>query len=227
MLERGSRGPDVERLQRQLNAANGATLPITGLFGQQTEDAVREFQRLNDLVVDGKVGPLTYCTLFESSYAFSIDRPPVIQQERFTCWAAALESALRSSWSGGRDQLRVADFLSRYKRFIQPRGDITVQGFEQVAKDLRTFGSVVPAKQFRLEAVLGELARNRSQIVLVHDLTGSIAHTVVIFGVRMDKGLPSLRVMDPLVGNYLDIPVDTLRGFASALILVSAHQLNN
>jgi peptidoglycan hydrolase-like protein with peptidoglycan-binding domain len=227
MLERGSRGPDVERLQRELNRALGTSLPITGVFGQQTEDSLKEFQRLNDLIQDGKVGPLTHCTLFSSSYEFSTDRPPVIQQERFTCWAAALESALRSTWSAGRDQLRVADFLSRYSRFIQQRGDITVQGFDQVSRDLRTFGAIVPANQFRLEPLLAELGRNKSQVVLVHDLTGSIAHTVVIYGVRIEQGLPSLRVMDPLIGNYSEIDVSVLRGFASSLILVSTHRLGS
>jgi peptidoglycan hydrolase-like protein with peptidoglycan-binding domain len=42
-LERGSRGPDVERLQRELNRALSTRVPVTGNFGEQTEQSVREF----------------------------------------------------------------------------------------------------------------------------------------------------------------------------------------
>lgn len=54
-LRRGSIGPFVAELQQHLG------LPDTdGLFGPMTEAAVRRFQRLNQLVPDGIVGPKTW-----------------------------------------------------------------------------------------------------------------------------------------------------------------------
>jgi len=66
LLERGDRGPAVERLQSRLSVS-----PVDGIFGRITERAVRRFQRRNRLVADGIVGPLTRRAL--GLKAFSAD----------------------------------------------------------------------------------------------------------------------------------------------------------
>ncbi|MBW4499969.1 MAG: peptidoglycan-binding protein [Scytonema hyalinum WJT4-NPBG1] len=59
-LTRGSSGPFVEGLQRDLSAKGyldaGA---VNGTFDEQTENAVKAFQKDNGLTVDGVVGPQT------------------------------------------------------------------------------------------------------------------------------------------------------------------------
>jgi peptidoglycan hydrolase-like protein with peptidoglycan-binding domain len=57
-LQRGAHGDLVEELQRDLKMPE-----IDGLFGGVTEAAVRQFQRQNDLVPDGIVGPKTWAKL--------------------------------------------------------------------------------------------------------------------------------------------------------------------
>lgn len=57
-LRLGSVGPDVEALQKKLNAF-GYSCDVDGIFGQRTEDQVILFQRHNGLNEDGIVGPLT------------------------------------------------------------------------------------------------------------------------------------------------------------------------
>jgi hypothetical protein len=52
-LKRGSRGSVVVQLQQKLH------LPADGVFGSQTERAVRRFQGHRGLMVDGVVGPQT------------------------------------------------------------------------------------------------------------------------------------------------------------------------
>ncbi len=59
-LKQGQAGPAVNQLQAALNAA-GANPPLAtdGLFGKNTEKALKAFQRQNHLTVDGKAGPQT------------------------------------------------------------------------------------------------------------------------------------------------------------------------
>lgn len=67
-LKKGSRGPEVSGLQ-QLLLARDYSVDINGDFDTQTYRAVRAFQSQNldqhgqPLVVDGKVGPLTWWSL--------------------------------------------------------------------------------------------------------------------------------------------------------------------
>jgi peptidoglycan hydrolase-like protein with peptidoglycan-binding domain len=53
LLKRGAHGDTVKRLQEEL--AIGAD----GRFGPRTEKAVRDYQKKNGLVVDGRAGPAT------------------------------------------------------------------------------------------------------------------------------------------------------------------------
>jgi peptidoglycan hydrolase-like protein with peptidoglycan-binding domain len=67
MLRVGSRGSDVTRLQRSLNAAGFNAGGADGIFGQRTANAVRAFQRARGLSSDGVVGANTSRRLFGSS----------------------------------------------------------------------------------------------------------------------------------------------------------------
>ena len=65
----GSSGADVKTLQTMLYAmgfvgADGQALGVDGDFGKNTDFAVREFQKINNLEVDGWCGPLTWAKLF-------------------------------------------------------------------------------------------------------------------------------------------------------------------
>lgn len=64
VLAKGTKGPDVERLQNLLNK-HGAGINPDSDFGPKTRDAVRAFQRKKGLVVDGIVGPYTWEKLLE------------------------------------------------------------------------------------------------------------------------------------------------------------------
>ncbi len=58
-LRRGSRGDLVTTLQKRLKTWGYYTGNVDGVFGSQTEQAVKYFQRKNGLAVDGIVGPAT------------------------------------------------------------------------------------------------------------------------------------------------------------------------
>ena len=63
-LRNGSRGEAVKELQRLLNQ-HGYFLQVDGIWGPQTDSAVRGFQYRAGLVVDGIVGPKTWGKLME------------------------------------------------------------------------------------------------------------------------------------------------------------------
>lgn len=93
ILRQGSTGPDVVRLQNDLNRAlvPSPGLVPDGIFGGATLNAVRTFQTQRRIAVDGLVGPVTQCVLRGGP------RPaPVIHAVRLipqptpmTCWAAS------------------------------------------------------------------------------------------------------------------------------------------
>ena len=63
ILRPGMEGDAVRLLQRRLQANQIYNGPITGVFGPQTEAAVRQFQQRHNLLVDGIVGPATWGAL--------------------------------------------------------------------------------------------------------------------------------------------------------------------
>lgn len=61
-LSYGSSGDDVKTLQKMLNN-NGYSLDVDGNFGPKTQAAVKEYQKKNNLAVDGIVGKNTWGAL--------------------------------------------------------------------------------------------------------------------------------------------------------------------
>jgi hypothetical protein len=60
----GCTGPDVREVQKALNSRAKAGLNPDGVFGPLTRTAIINFQRANQLLVDGIVGPQTRHVLF-------------------------------------------------------------------------------------------------------------------------------------------------------------------
>jgi peptidoglycan hydrolase-like protein with peptidoglycan-binding domain len=61
VLQQGSSGPDVRRVQRILVMIKlFGWEEIDGIFGPKTKGAVKSFQESNNLVEDGIVGPATW-----------------------------------------------------------------------------------------------------------------------------------------------------------------------
>lgn len=68
ILGPGSTGDLVKRLQNKLierlpHAVDNFNLRVSGIFGTNTEQAVKAFQKMENITVDGDVGPTTYLKL--------------------------------------------------------------------------------------------------------------------------------------------------------------------
>lgn len=70
-LTSGTRGYEVQQLQKQLQAAgyDVGKSGADGIFGKDTEAAVKQYQKDNNLVVDGIVGQKTFDSLKSNSVA--------------------------------------------------------------------------------------------------------------------------------------------------------------
>lgn len=62
----GSRGSDVRELQKKLNE-NGYSLEVDGQFGSKTQAAVKDYQKKNNLQVDGIAGKNTWGRLSKAA----------------------------------------------------------------------------------------------------------------------------------------------------------------
>ena len=63
----GSTGDDVKKLQELLNASGNYNLDVDGNFGPKTQSAVKDYQKQNNLAVDGIVGKNTWGALTAAS----------------------------------------------------------------------------------------------------------------------------------------------------------------
>lgn len=77
-ISRGSTGPCVGLAQQLLLRAGYSPGPVDCVFGPQTESAVRDFQQVRGLLVDGIIGPQTWAALAAAPL-------PIILENREKC----------------------------------------------------------------------------------------------------------------------------------------------
>lgn len=81
LVQRGDRGPAVERLHDLLEIASPAD-PGYGSFGPKTDAAVREYQATHGLDIDGRVGRQTWTALLTGQPEVAPDEPGPVKRQR-------------------------------------------------------------------------------------------------------------------------------------------------
>ncbi|HET7577718.1 MAG TPA: peptidoglycan-binding protein [Bacillales bacterium] len=79
LLDRGDQGKAVKTLQTQLKDLQYYPGDLDGIFGPVTEDAVKSFQKANDLAVDGIAGPHTYKALIHNPVPAKADHKTKVE----------------------------------------------------------------------------------------------------------------------------------------------------
>jgi hypothetical protein len=79
LIERGDRGPAVEKLHELLDIAKPGT-PGFGIFGPVTEATVREYQRTHGLTADGRVGRQTWTALLTRQPEVKLTEPGPVKR---------------------------------------------------------------------------------------------------------------------------------------------------
>lgn len=77
IYQRGSTGPEVNRIQERLQDLGHYRGPLDGIYGGGTESAVKAFQRAEEILVDGIVGPQTWDHLFDTE---EIPTPAIVDE---------------------------------------------------------------------------------------------------------------------------------------------------
>lgn len=98
-LAQGSRGSEVQKLQRLINIrlAPFPNLAVDGIFGPFTFQAVQQYQRGMSIAADGVVGKLTWYHLLKGDKA-TISQPPIRPLQASTTGSgAAAKSPIQTS----------------------------------------------------------------------------------------------------------------------------------
>lgn len=77
IYQRGSTGQEVRRIQTKLQDLGHYRGPLDGIYGGGTESAVTAFQREEEILVDGIVGPQTWDHLFDGE---EISEPAILDE---------------------------------------------------------------------------------------------------------------------------------------------------
>ena len=132
-LRRGAAGPDVVVVQTELNRigqnypAIPKIQPVDGVFGQQTEEAVRRFQEIFGLTADGVVGKATWYRLV--SLYVGVNRQSELVSEGQRMFGIPFQAPQAVSEGSPRNQvLMVQYFLSILAQFDPLIPFVTLDG---------------------------------------------------------------------------------------------------
>ena len=132
-LRRGTSGPSVVVIQTELNriSQNYPAIPkipsVDGIFGAQTEAAVRKFQEVFDLSPDGIVGPATWYALVRIYVAVTSLAELRSQGQRFYANSWALTDPIEEGDRGVKVE-HLQYMLSILSAFIQEIPPLTIDG---------------------------------------------------------------------------------------------------
>ena len=132
-LRRGTSGPSVVVIQTELNriSQNYPAIPkiptVDGIFGSRTEAAVRKFQEVFNLNVDGIVGPATWYALIRLYTAVTALGELRSQGQQFYANSWALTNPLRQGETGVRVE-HLQYMLSVLSAFIPEIPPLPIDG---------------------------------------------------------------------------------------------------
>lgn len=147
-LRRGTSGPSVVTVQAELNRISQSypaipKIPVVdGIFGAQTEAAVRKFQEIFNLTVDGVVGRATWYALVR--YYIAVTRMAELrsQGQRFYANSWATSNPIQQGDRGVKVE-HLQYMLSVLAAYIPEIPDVTVDGVFGPA----TYNAVVAAQR--------------------------------------------------------------------------------
>lgn len=150
-LEFGARGDRVTQLQRQLTRL-GYPLADDGIFGRQTDAAVKKFQRDHNLTADGIVGPRTRAAIDRATQNAATPVPTArLQKQARGEQVRQLQTALVRLGFMTQQQMNTGPGI------FGPRTDSALRAFQR-SQGLTADGIYGPRSQAALRTALGGTA---------------------------------------------------------------------
>jgi hypothetical protein len=155
----GSKGPDVEKLQKDLqlwsamNGQDGSVPAITGEYNKETEDAVREFQSSTGLTSDGLAGESTLARMrLERDTKFIGLSKDVQNQIRATFNESVNNPELRDKQVELRMKMETDRYFSKLDPSLQDRIRSTFQDFRNNPVAMENLVDLTSSRDFGLYA---------------------------------------------------------------------------
>jgi hypothetical protein len=175
----GSKGEEVEEIQKKLAYFKHYLGPIDGIFGGGTEAAIKAFQKNKGLVIDGIVGPKTWKALFTKKIP-----TPSIAEETLAYRCLALTGSFETGralpdcfagvsgdfdgqgisfgvlqWNFGQNSLQplLDEMIDKHKKIVKgifgSYYDVLLQALRADKQELMTFARSIqhPVKHFIYE----------------------------------------------------------------------------
>lgn len=111
-IQYGSSGEDVKKLQEELNK-HGYKLDVDGQFGSKTQSAVKDYQKKNNLSVDGIVGVNTWGSLTAKSTATTTSKA---QSKTATTKTKATATTKRPTYTKSKAVTNAEKKLSNWEK---------------------------------------------------------------------------------------------------------------
>lgn len=182
-LKRGSSGSQVKELQTALKAFGYYTKALDGDFGTYTEQAVKNYQKKNNLIVDGWVGTVTCKKLNQTNNGVYISTPHYLskgcnqlgQCTSYYCAPHALRQCLKKLGITSYNENTLAGYAGTTK------GGTSHQGIETAIAKVCTKENIqinmkwinfsdlgnTTAERFKK---LGELLKDKNTDAIIHNL---------------------------------------------------------
>lgn len=146
-LQVGDRGTEIKTLQATLKSKGYFNGPITGYYGPITAEAVQQFQRVNQLDIDGIAGPTTQSVLYDNGAATNTINTP-------------LNSASRGLLKYGQNNAHVRDLQAELRELGYFNGPMSGYYGTLTEAAVRTFQA---ANGLQVDGVVGPKTRDRIQ----------------------------------------------------------------
>ncbi|MCO6442088.1 MAG: peptidoglycan-binding protein [Nitrococcus mobilis] len=230
---RGSQGAEVKEIQQKLNdfaLANSIRWPTKtglleedGIFGSNTEKAVRDFQNRKLLLVDGLVGPFTFAMLSQEDFVVGVAfiGIGVPQNDIRKCWAAATEYWLKHQPAFPLSQDEVIEKVREHAALVGvnmddavlPSGALTFTGQRVWEKKFLIKGISERAETVTAEFAAKRLRRSGKPLMMgdiefdTKSMHFTIGHVRVLLGVQCSFLTPgdftiSFSFMDPFFAPH-------------------------
>jgi len=237
-LQFSNKGPAVAEVQRLLNSfftfdASKPDLAVNSSFDNATLARVKEFQSFQSFVSDGVVGDLTLGMLRGDAQMAQVrPMPPVHTQNvsQWTCWAESLVSFLAATGDSMSFTPEEWVGVMAGRNLTGTNNGLTPQGWGAVAADLHlqarlytdTTGplhsSAISRDKFGADTLLS-LVSTYGYLMVVYNISSTLAHTVVVSGVMLQPGVSDshrIVTMDPWRVGSTVYPFDH---FASSRVI--------